>query len=76
MNLASGIMVFIIVWWIVIFAVLPWGVKTDCKPQQGHDHGAPSSQKLGVKFLITTLITIILWLIIDYAIRMRVVTFQ
>jgi predicted secreted protein len=43
MGLASGLMVYFIVWWTILFAILPWGVKTD--PETGQI-GAPKAPQL------------------------------
>lgn len=61
MGWASGLAVFFVVWWTVLFAVLPWGVRTD--PETGQI-GAPERPLLLRKFVATTLITGIVWVII------------
>ena len=57
MNLVTGIVVFIIIWWLTLFMVLPWGVSRTENPEAGHDHGAPSRPMIFRKILITTGIT-------------------
>jgi len=70
MTWFTGTATFLIVWWLVLFAVLPWGVKPAQRPQIGTEHGAPENPNLWRKALITTLISLLLWgvvfLIIDY----------
>ncbi len=63
MGLVTGLAVFFVVWWTVLFAVLPWGVKTD--PETGQI-GAPAAPQLLRKFVATTLITAVIWVIIYY----------
>ena len=51
---------FFLLWWIVLFAVLPWGVHSqhegaDALP--GTDPGAPMLPMLGRKLALTTVIT-------------------
>ena len=41
MHWASGILVFVVLWWLVIFAVLPWGVRIPDKAEAGHADSAP-----------------------------------
>lgn len=60
MNIATSIIVFIMVWWIVLFAVLPWGVERVKHPEKGHDAGAPKSPSIKKKLLITTLIALVI----------------
>ena len=64
MGIVSGIVVFFMVWWTVLFAVLPWGVTVAEEPEVGHAPSAPSRPRLGMKFLVTTAITVVIWLIV------------
>lgn len=64
MGIVSGIVVFVIVWWTVLFAVLPWGVTVAEEPETGHAPSAPTQPRLGKKFLVTTVITAVIWLIV------------
>lgn len=57
MNIVTGIVVFIIIWWLTLFMVLPWGVSRTENPEAGHDHGAPQRPMIFRKILITTGIT-------------------
>ena len=41
MTLATGIAVFVVVWWIVLFAVLPWGVRPPETLVPGQADSAP-----------------------------------
>ena len=41
MNWITGVVVYFLIWWLVLFAVLPWGVQREENPQPGHDPGAP-----------------------------------
>ncbi|MBV8538402.1 MAG: DUF1467 family protein [Alphaproteobacteria bacterium] len=56
MTLATGIMVYIVIWWIVLFTVLPWGAKPPDNPQPGHATSAPEKPRLLLKFAVTTAI--------------------
>src|SRR5262249_10617434 len=47
-------------WWIVLFAVLPWGVRSQSESGEGApgtDPGAPSLPGLGKKLIWTTLVS-------------------
>jgi predicted secreted protein len=61
MTWFTGVVVFLIIWWVVLFAVLPWGVRTPDNPEAGHATSAPVRPMLWRKVLITTLITCLLW---------------
>jgi predicted secreted protein len=62
MSWATGLMVYIVVWWTVLFAVLPLGVRRVDKPGRGEDHGAPERPEILRKVIITTAVAAILWL--------------
>lgn len=62
--------VFFLIWWVVLFMVLPWGVvsyhEAGIDPKDGGDPGAPVDPNLKKKFLLTTVISLgifaIIWL--------------
>jgi len=59
MSLATAIAIYFIIWWTVLFAVLPWGVRSqqDSGPvAPGTDPGAPSIPRLGRKLIWTTIV--------------------
>ena len=63
MTWFTGFVVFFLIWWTVLFAVLPWGVKREENPAPGHDAGAPVQTHLWKKVAATTGISAIFWLI-------------
>lgn len=67
MNPASAVVVFIVIWWLVMFMVLPFGVRRTENPEEGHDHGAPAHPMMWRKAAATTAITVVLFAIV-YAI--------
>lgn len=66
MDLVGGIVVYLLIWWMVLFTMLPQGVTHD--PEQVNDPSlvtsAPKDPKLLKKFIATTIITAFLWIII------------
>ena len=61
MNWFSQFAIFLLIWFVVLFAVLPWGVRQTSEPEPGHDPGAPVNPNLGRKAIITTAISLLLW---------------
>lgn len=66
MSIFGAIVTYIVVWWIVLFTVLPWGVKSQIEAEKdeivkGSDFGAPKTAYIGRKLFITTLIAFLLW---------------
>lgn len=55
MGWVSGIVVYLLTWWIVIFMVLPWGLERDAD-------GTPRNPHLKKKIIITTGISALIWL--------------
>ena len=64
MNPVTAIVLFIIIWWLTLFLVLPWGIRRTENPEEGHDQGAPARPLLARKLLITSGITIVLFAVI------------
>ena len=80
MNAAGAVVIFVILWWCVFFAVLPIGVRSDleegAEPVAGAERGAPANPNLKRKALITTIATFVLWLIVCAVILSGVVDFR
>ena len=70
MGTTGSIIVYVLIWWIVFFSILPVGIKSQNKAFKeslhGNDPGAPKNPNISKKFLITTLITTILFIGIYY----------
>ena len=60
MNLASAIAIYFIIWWLVLFLVLPFGIRnaheTGEAVEEGNEPGAPVKPRLLQKALITTIL--------------------
>lgn len=74
MSTPMAIAVYLTMWWIVLFAILPWGVRSQHESgdwQPGTDPGAPVAPRLALKALVTTVVTGILfaafWAYVEYA---------
>ena len=62
--------IFIIIWWIVFFVILPIDVeRKKIVKIEGEDPGSPENPKMLKKFLYCTGITTILFIIIYYLIK-------
>lgn len=69
MGWVSGIVVFIITWWTALFAVLPWGLKRD-------ERGIPFHINIRRKALITTMVSVIIWLAIYVLMKADIISFR
>ncbi len=65
MNWYTGAMVYIVIWWCVLFTVLPIGVRTPeeagTEPVPGQVPSAPVRPRLLMKALLTTAIAAVLF---------------
>ena len=70
MGITGSIIVYVLIWWIIFFSVLPVGIQSNKEKFReridGMDPGAPINPKIGKKFIITTLITSIIFIVIYY----------
>ncbi len=65
--LALDISMYLVIWWIVLFAVLPFGVKPAREGELGHDAGAPQKPHLLAKAVATTVLAALIWLLVHWA---------
>jgi predicted secreted protein len=57
MVITTAIAIYFLIWWIVLFAVLPWGVRAQGEEAApGTDPGAPAVPRLGLKLMWTTVL--------------------
>jgi predicted secreted protein len=63
-DIVGYIAVYLVIWWVVLFAVLPFGVKSQHEAGEvvpGTEPGAPVRPRLLLKFLVTSLIAAVIW---------------
>jgi predicted secreted protein len=71
MSAPLSIVVYVTIWWIVLFAILPIGVRSATEAgvvdaPQGSDPGAPAAPNLGRKALWTTLVAAVVFVALDF----------
>jgi predicted secreted protein len=60
LTLAGAVSLYFVIWWTALFAVLPFGVKSQAEEGEilsGSDPGAPAAPRLNEKALWTTLVS-------------------
>lgn len=62
MSWATGLMVYLVIWWTVLFAVLPLGVRRVENPGKGQERGAPERPQILRKAVITSIVAAVLWI--------------
>jgi predicted secreted protein len=59
MSISTIIAIYFIIWWVVLFAVLPWGVRSQQESGEvtpGTDPGAPAAPRVWMKLVWTTVV--------------------
>lgn len=69
-------MVFVLIWWMVMFCVLPINIQSENKPRDGAMPGAPLNPDLKRKAIWTTGISVVIWLCIYGLIKAELVSFR
>ena len=66
MNWFSALVVWLIIWWLVLFIILPIGIRGQAEENdivEGSEPGAPHTLDIKRKFIQTTIIASILWVV-------------
>ena len=70
MGITGSIIVYVMIWWIIFFSVLPIGIQSNKEvfkeKIEGMDPRAPKNPNIAKKFIITTLITTVIFSVIYY----------
>ena len=77
MSLTTALAIYFIVWWTVLFAVLPWGIRSQLESGEvvpGSDPGAPALPKLRGKLIWTTVVATVIFAIFWVCYVYRLVT--
>jgi predicted secreted protein len=75
MNIFTGIIVYLLIFWTVLFTVLPWGNSASETPEAGMAGSAPANPRIKQKFLITFAVSTVLWSIIAILIKVEIIDF-
>ena len=80
MGITGSIIIYVIIWWIIFFSVLPVGIQSNKEvfkeKLEGIDPGAPKNPKIVKKFLITTIMTTIIFVLIYYLVKIELLNLR
>ena len=76
MAWVTGIVVYVLLWWITLFDVLPLWVTPAEPGDHGHAAGAPQQPRLLLKMAITTVVAALIWLAIYLVIKSPWLSFR
>lgn len=76
MDWFAATIVFAIVWWLILFMVLPFGAAPPEEVEPGMAPSAPAKPRMAIKLAITTVVAalvtgLVLWLIGSGLIQLR-----
>ena len=77
MDMVMAIAIYIFIWWISLFAVLPFGVRTQAEDGNvvpGTPESAPAKQRMLRIFLINTVVATVCFAIIYTVIALKLIT--
>ena len=79
MSVTTAIAIYFVLWWIVLFAILPWGVRSQEESgsvSPGTDPGAPSFPALWRKLVWATIATTVVFAVAALLFQYRIVTLE
>jgi predicted secreted protein len=77
MTIATSAAIYFIIWWVVLFAVLPWGVRSQHESGEraaGTDPGAPVMAHLRRKLIWTTAVAGVVFAVWQVVYSYRLIT--
>ena len=69
-TLSTGFAIYFVMWWIVLFLTLPFGIRSqheDGESSPGTDPGAPVASQMGRKLIWTTVISAVIFAVALWA---------
>jgi predicted secreted protein len=73
MTLLNALFIYLLLWWLTLFMVLPLGVKPHAEEGRGHQAGAPIRADLKKKLIINTLLSAAILAVIYLLVRFDVI---
>ncbi len=76
MDIISGVVVYILLWWWVFLMALPFGATPPEVIGKGHAPSAPKNPRIWKKAGITSIIALVLWFGVNAVIGSGWITFR
>ena len=76
MGWVTAIILYVLIWWITLFAVLPLWVTPAEPDDPGHAAGAPQQPHPLRKIAVTTVVSALIWVTIYFVIRSPLLSFR
>ncbi len=77
-NWVTVIAIYVVVWWLILFMVLPFGVRppTDAEMEPGQEPGAPVKPMMWRKIAVTSVIAAVVCVIFYYLAEFGLISFR
>jgi predicted secreted protein len=77
MNPVTGVAMYVIIWWVTLFAVLPFGTRpvADADSTTGW-RGVPEKPRVWMKVVVTSLVSAVIWFLCYLAITSHWLSFR
>jgi predicted secreted protein len=78
-SIATAIAIYFIIWWVMLFAVLPWGVRSQDERgtvAPGTDPGAPVSPRVWRTVIATTIAACVVFTLFFFVYSYHLVTIE
>ena len=83
MSIPTAIAIYFLIWWLMLFAVLPWGVRSQGEARDeggevvsGSDLGAPTIPRIWWKLLWTTVLSGLVFAILYVVYTNKLISFE
>ena len=79
MRVGTLIAIYFLIWWVTLFAVLPWGVRNQEESGEvtpGTDPGAPAIHRVWIKLLWTTVVATVIFGVLAFVYTRGLIPFD
>jgi predicted secreted protein len=78
MTVFTGVILYLLIWWLALFCVLPIGTRPEAqgKLEEGGWRGAPQKHLMGWKLLGTTALAGVIWVVVYLLIESELLSFR
>ncbi len=73
MGILNAVFIYFLVWWVLLFTVLPLGVERHEETGRGYDAGAPKNSNLKKKIILNSVMSAAVVLIMELLVRFDVI---
>lgn len=76
MSLLYAFFIYLLIWWVMLFTILPLGVELHGEDGKGYDRGAPKVANIRKKLILNTIVSAIILAIIWILVQVDVIRWR